>query len=149
MGVRSTPGYEKMKKLSSFVALQTGVGVGSKVELTVDLFTAVGVLVLANSDPKKMEADMAEVRKMEKEGLFTFDEEVDPVQAEASPDTIVPSGRRRTESYESAAAMNAVAGKQLSNPRVAARSKRQLVVVAAAAFAAGARCGLLASKKMK
>merc|ERR1712137_1408109 len=37
--VRSTPGYDKMKKLSSFVALQTGVEVGSKVELTVDLFT--------------------------------------------------------------------------------------------------------------
>merc|ERR1719373_661656 len=53
--VRSTPGYDKMKKLSSFVALQTGVEVGSKVELTVDLFTAVGVLVLANTDAKKME----------------------------------------------------------------------------------------------
>merc|ERR1712050_539328 len=131
--VRSTPGYDKMKKLSSFVALQTGVGVGSKVELTVDLFTAVGVLVLANSDAKKMEADMAEVRKMEKEGLFTF-EEVDPVQAEPSPDTIVPSGRRRAESYESAAAMDAVVGK--SKQRVAPRSRKQLVVVAAAAFAA-------------
>merc|ERR1711972_527932 len=108
-----------------------------------------GVLVLANSDAKKMEADLAEVRKMEKEGLFTFDEEVDPVQEEPSPDTIVPSGRRRTESYESATAMDAVVGKQLSNQRAAARSKTQLVVVAAAAFAAGALCGLLASKKVK
>merc|ERR1719373_694776 len=94
--VRSTPGYDKMKKLSSFVALQTGVEVGSTVELTVDLFTAVGVLVLANSDAKKMEADLAEVRKMEKEGLFTFDEQVDPVQAEVSPDMIVPAGRKRS-----------------------------------------------------
>merc|ERR1712203_587799 len=137
MGVRSTPGYDKMKKLSSFVALQTGVGVGSKVELTVDLFTAVGVLVLANSDAKKLEADLAEVRKMEKEGLFTFDEEVDPVQAEPSPDTIVPSGRRRAESYESAAAMNAIVGRQLSDQKSSARGQQQLVVAAAAAFAAG------------
>merc|ERR1719188_1132274 len=100
------PGYDKMKKLSSFVALQTGVEVGSTVELTVDLFTAVGVLVLANSDAKKMEADLAEVRKMEKEGLFTFDEEVDPVQAEVSPDLITPAGRKRAPSYESSVAMN-------------------------------------------
>jgi len=147
--VRSTPGYDKMKKLSSFVALQTGVEVGSKVELTVDLFTAVGVLVLANPDAKKMEEDMAEVRKMEKEGLFTFDEEVDPAQAEQpSPDTIIPSGRRRTESYESAAATEVVC-KQLSNQRAAARGQRRLVVAAAAAFLAGTLCGLLASKKMK
>merc|ERR1719464_1474707 len=103
--VRSTPGYNKMKQLSSFVALQTGVEVGSRVELTVDLFTAVGVLVLANSDAKKMEADLAEVRKMEKEGLFIFDEEVDPVQAEPSPDTIIPAGRKRTGSFESTIAL--------------------------------------------
>lgn len=146
--VRSTPGYDKMKKLSSFVALQTGVEVGSKVELTVDLFTAVGVLVLANSDAKKMEADLAEVRRMEKEGLFTFDEEVDPVQAEPSPDTIMPSGRRRTESYESAASMATVACKQQSC-REAARGQRQLVAVAAAAFVAGTFFGLLARNKMK
>merc|ERR1711920_282033 len=145
--VRATTGYDKMKKLSSFVALQTGVEVGSKVELTVDLFTAVGVLVLANSDAKKMESDLAEVRKMEKEGLFAFDEEVDPVQAEPSPDTIVPSGRRRTESYESAAAMETVVCKQLSNQKAAARGQQQLVLVAAAAFAAGTLFGLLASKK--
>merc|ERR1719401_3195876 len=134
--VRSTPGYDKMRMLPSFVALQTGVTVGTKVELTVDLFTAVGVLVLANSDAKKMEADLAEVRRMEKEGLFTFDEEVDPVQAEPSPDTIVPSGRRRAESYESAASMANVACQQLSC-RKAARGQGQLVAVAAAAFVAG------------
>merc|ERR1719277_2200574 len=96
--VKGTPGYDKMRELSSFVALQTGVGIGSKVELTIDLFTAVGVLVLANSESSRLEADLAEVRRMEKEGLFTFDDEVDPIQAEPSPDTIVPSGRRRTES---------------------------------------------------
>merc|ERR1712107_713891 len=134
--VRSAPGYDRMRKLSSFVALQTGVGIGSKVELTVDLFTAVGVLVLANSDPKKMEADLAEVRKMEKEGLFTFDDEVDPVQAEPSPDTIVPSGRRRTESLISV--QQAVVKQQAQPP----------YLLVTAAFAAGALVGLFAAKKM-
>merc|ERR1719401_3048754 len=100
--VRSTPGYDKMKKLSSFVALQTGVGIGSKVELTVDLFTAVGVLVLANSAKAVLDADLAAVRAMEKEGLFTFDEEVDPAQYE-QPDLVEPMGRRRADTLISGA----------------------------------------------
>jgi len=94
--VRSTPGYDKMKKMSSFVALQTGITVGSKVELTVDLFTAVGVLILANTDKVQLEADLAEVRKMEQEGLFGLDEEVDPLQFEPIPDMIIQAGRHRS-----------------------------------------------------
>merc|ERR1712151_727379 len=71
--VKSTPGYERMRKMASFVALQTGVKVGSQVGLTVDLFSAVGVLVLVNSDAEQLEADIAEVREMEKMGLFEFE----------------------------------------------------------------------------
>merc|ERR1711972_761754 len=145
--VRCTPGYDKMKKLSSCVALQTGVEVGSRVELTVDLFTAVGVLVLANTDAKKMEADLAEVRKMEKEGLFTFDEEVDPVQAEPSPDTIIPAGRKRTGSFESTIAMMEVVSKQSCIRGTAESGRHQVVAVAAAAFAAGTLFGLLLNRR--
>merc|ERR1712048_1384612 len=50
--IKATPGFDKMKRMSSFISLQTGVTIGSEVELTIDLFTAVGVLVLANKDPK-------------------------------------------------------------------------------------------------
>merc|ERR1740123_2072821 len=148
--VRATPGYDKMKRLSSFVALQTGVEVGSRVELTVDLFTAVGVLVLANADAKKMEADLAEVRKMEKEGLFVFDEEVDPMQAEPSPDTIIPAGRKRTGSFESTIAqMETVVSRQSSRRKAPERGQRQIVAVAAAAFAAGTLFGLLVNRRTK
>jgi len=80
--VRATPGFDKMKKMSSFISLQTGVTIGSEVELTVDLFTAAGVLVLANKDPKALEKDLEDVRKMEKEGLFTFDEGPDGEESE-------------------------------------------------------------------
>merc|ERR1712048_266126 len=73
--VLSTPGYEKMKQLPSFAALQTGYGQGSQVEVTVDLFTAVGVLMLANSDSEQLARDLAEVRQIEKEGIFSFVEE--------------------------------------------------------------------------
>ena len=44
-----------MRKLSSFESLTTRVKVGSQVELTIDLFTAVGVLVLINSDKAQLE----------------------------------------------------------------------------------------------
>merc|ERR1711920_22501 len=82
--VRSTPGYDKMRQMRSFVALQTGVTVGSQVELTVDLFTAVGVLVLAHTDEQQLQADLAEGRRMEAEGLFTFEDSVERMDA-ASP----------------------------------------------------------------
>lgn len=72
--VLSSPGYDKMKQLASFVALQTGYVKGSRVEVTVDLFTAVGVLMLASSDSLQLEKDLAEVRQMEKQGIFVFAE---------------------------------------------------------------------------
>ena len=61
--------------MSSFVSLQTGYTVGSKVDLTVDLFTAVCVVLFANDDSTQLAADVTNVRKMEKEGLFEFEEE--------------------------------------------------------------------------
>jgi len=96
--VKSAPGYEKMKKLSSFLALQTGYEKGSKVELTVDLFTAVGVLILANTNKAQLEADLADVRKMEKEGIFEFDEEIDPALYQPTPDIVEFKDRRRASS---------------------------------------------------
>merc|ERR1711920_1186647 len=72
--VKQTPGYDRMKLLPSFVTLQTGIRPGSQVELTVDLFTAVGVLILAHGDPKQLDADIAEVRAMEQVGLFEFEQ---------------------------------------------------------------------------
>jgi len=75
--IKSMPGYDKIKNMSSFMALQTGYTVGSKVELTIDLFTAVGVVMLANSDQAQLAKDLAEIRQMEKTGIFEFDDEVD------------------------------------------------------------------------
>lgn len=92
--IKAMPGYEKIKKMSSFVALQTGYDIGGQVELTVDLFTAVGVVILANSDKAQLDKDIEEIRKMEKTGIFEFDEEIDPVTYAPSPDTILPRSRR-------------------------------------------------------
>jgi len=101
--IKSTPGYDKMRKMKSFVALQTGYKIGSEVSLTVDLFTAVGVLILAHADKKVLEEELNMVREMEKTGLFEFEEEIDPVTYEASPDLNIQqirSGRTiRTSSF--------------------------------------------------
>ena len=57
------------------MALQTGCKVGSEVTLTVDLFSAVGVLILAHADKKVLEEDSNAVREMEKIGRFEFEED--------------------------------------------------------------------------
>ena len=121
-------------------------------ELTVDLFTAVGVLILANPDAKQLEADLATVRKMEKEGLFTFDEEIDPVQADDMVDVL--PGRRLTE-YSDASRLSGCLSGRLSGAGAYKASaggpptNETLFAVAGAAFAAGALIGLLAAKAVK
>ncbi|CAK9012453.1 unnamed protein product [Durusdinium trenchii] len=69
--VTSTPGYERMKKLATFVELHTSISCGSAVAATVDAVTIAGLLLLAGSDDQIRE-DVAEVRLLEKEGLFCF-----------------------------------------------------------------------------
>jgi biotin carboxylase len=138
--VKAMPGHEKMRKLSSFESLTTRVKVGSKVELTIDLFTAVGVLVLINSNKVQLEKDIAEVRKMEKEGLFQFENQIDPSQYECSPDMVDMSAppelaRRRSRSLLM----------QSPSPRPAPKAYG----VAAAAFLAGLAVGAFIGGKRK
>ncbi|CAK9091923.1 Dapdiamide A synthase (ATP-dependent N-fumaramoyl-DAP-amino acid ligase) [Durusdinium trenchii] len=72
--VTSTPGYERMKKLATFLELHTSISCGSAVAMTVDVFTIPGLLVLAGSNDQ-IRADVAEVRRLEEEGLFCFADE--------------------------------------------------------------------------
>lgn len=106
-------------------------------ELTVDLFTAVGVLMLANADKRQLEADLAEVRKMEKDGIFEFDEEVDPAVYQPTPDVVTFGDRRRTASSFDTSGRRAPPA---STPPYA---------LMAAVFGAGILAGVLLSKKMK
>merc|ERR1712232_1002867 len=48
--VKSTPGYEVIKQLPSFLSLETGYAPGTKVERTIDLFTLVGSAILMHPD---------------------------------------------------------------------------------------------------
>jgi len=68
--VKSTPGFEEIKKLKSFVYLETGVRPGSFVDYTIDLFTGIGSVILMHQDEEVVEHDVNRIRQMEKENLL-------------------------------------------------------------------------------
>ena len=63
--VKSTPGFDVIKELPSFVYLETGVVPGSSVDFTTDLFSALGSVLLMHRDPEILEADVKKIREME------------------------------------------------------------------------------------
>jgi len=63
--VKSTPGYDLIKELPSFVYLETGVVPGVSVDFTVDLFTTLGCVLLMHKDPSVLEGDIKKIREME------------------------------------------------------------------------------------
>jgi len=72
--VKDTPGFEEMKKLPSYVYLETGVRPGSFVDYTIDLFTGIGSVILMHEDEETVRKDINRIRKMEKENLlFTYE----------------------------------------------------------------------------
>jgi len=141
--VRSMPAYDKIKQLPSFISLETGITVGSRIELTVDLFTAAGSVILANRDAAQMEADVAFIRNLEKEGLFEFDEELDPVQSGPSPDTIIPDGKRRTSSMDTLARRRS----SMDQRPASSVTVREATAATAAAFATGLLLGVLLCRR--
>jgi biotin carboxylase len=72
--VKSTPGFERIKKLPSFVYLETGVRPGSHVDYTIDLFTGIGSVILMHPDEDVLNNDVQTIRTMEKENqLFEYE----------------------------------------------------------------------------
>ena len=80
--VKATPGLEIAKQLPSFVYLETGVRIGSKVDYTVDLFTCVGSIILMHHDKDILGADVARIRQLEKDNqLFEYEPEINLVKS--------------------------------------------------------------------
>jgi biotin carboxylase len=72
--VIATPGYDVIRGLKSFVYMETGIKVGSRVERTVDLLTGIGSVILMHSDATVLGADVAKIREMEKNNeLFEYE----------------------------------------------------------------------------
>merc|ERR1719161_2640324 len=53
--VKSTPGYDQIKAIDSFVSLETGIEAGTKVERSIDIFTSVGSVILMHHDAEILE----------------------------------------------------------------------------------------------
>jgi biotin carboxylase len=68
--IQATPGFDKIRSLTSFVSLEENVHGGDQLKKTVDLFGVTGMCVLVNSDANILKSDVAAVRKMEAEGSF-------------------------------------------------------------------------------
>lgn len=72
--VKTTPGFEEIKRMPSFVYIETGVRPGSRVDYTIDLFTGIGSVILMHKDSAVLEEDIRRIRDMEKNNeLFTIE----------------------------------------------------------------------------
>eukprot|EP00978_Attheya_sp_CCMP212_P030294 scaffold110777_cov51-Attheya_sp.AAC.1 len=79
--VKDTPGYSIIRKLPSFVFLETGVKIGSTVDYTIDLFTGIGSVILMHKDPKVLDRDIQFIRYMEEiNGLFEYETKLELLQ---------------------------------------------------------------------
>jgi len=65
--VTGTPGYDKIRRMDSFVSMETHIGAGSTIGLTVDIFSMVGSVILMHPDPEIVKRDTEEIRRMEVE----------------------------------------------------------------------------------
>ena len=73
--VRDTPGYRRIRRLPSFVAMESsGIHSGSIIEKTVDLVTDAGCVVLINDNHQVLEQDVQIIRALERSNaLFDFE----------------------------------------------------------------------------
>jgi hypothetical protein len=79
--VKSTPGFDVIRQLPSFVCFETGIKAGSKVDYTIDLITCVGSVILMHKDESVVQRDVEFVRYVEKiNGLFMFETKAENLQ---------------------------------------------------------------------
>eukprot|EP00547_Thalassionema_nitzschioides_P005643 CAMPEP_0194216736 /NCGR_PEP_ID=MMETSP0156-20130528/19566_1 /TAXON_ID=33649 /ORGANISM="Thalassionema nitzschioides, Strain L26-B" /LENGTH=949 /DNA_ID=CAMNT_0038945567 /DNA_START=101 /DNA_END=2950 /DNA_ORIENTATION=- len=79
--VLSTPGFEVLKALPSFLSFESGIQKGSKVDYTIDLLTGIGSIILAHPDPVVLQRDIDFIRHMEKiNGFFVYETKLETLK---------------------------------------------------------------------
>ena len=74
--VTRTPGFDVLKKLPSCIHFESGVKIGSNVDLTIDLITCVGSVIVYHENPAIVKDDLDFIRYLENmNGLFVFKED--------------------------------------------------------------------------
>lgn len=72
--VKSTPGFDVIRQLPSFVFLESSIKEGSNVEYTIDLITCIGSVILMHRDEAVIQKDIEFIRYLEKiNALFLFE----------------------------------------------------------------------------
>ena len=93
--VKATPGFEVMKRLPSFVFIETHVKPGVRVVPTVDLVTDIGCVVMMHADKDVLERDIEVLRQMEKHNiLFQYEKESRRSSGEEQPFTMLKDRHR-------------------------------------------------------
>jgi hypothetical protein len=64
------PGYDKIKHLPSFSSMEVGshISLGKELELTIDLFSSAGAVILCHQSKDQVAEDEARIRQMELDG---------------------------------------------------------------------------------
>lgn len=68
--IRALPYLDRVKRLSSFHALNFDLKVGDAIEVTEDLATSPGQVILMHEDPRVLDEHCARIREWEKAGFF-------------------------------------------------------------------------------
>merc|ERR1712066_1138239 len=70
--IEGLPGYEAIKQLPSFNFMEVGshITVGRELELTIDLFTCAGAVILCHPRKEQVAEDEAIIRQMERDGTL-------------------------------------------------------------------------------
>ena len=72
--VKSTPGYDVIKALPSFLCLETSIKSGVEVDYTIDLLTGIGSVILMHPDQQVLQRDVDFIRYMEQiNGVFVYE----------------------------------------------------------------------------
>merc|ERR1712217_777203 len=68
--IEGLPGYEAIRNLPSFNFMEVGghISIGQELELTIDLFTCAGAVILCHPSKKQVAKDEATIRQMELDG---------------------------------------------------------------------------------
>lgn len=88
--VVSTPGFDKIRQLESFVLMASHVVPGTKVAKTIDLVTDIGNIILMHPDRNILEGDVEFIRSLEKIPGALFEIEVDSEDEEEDEDAVFP-----------------------------------------------------------
>jgi biotin carboxylase len=90
--VKSTPGYDVLKNLPSFVYLETGVIPGAQVDYTIDLVTGIGSVILMHHDSRILQRDVDFIRYMEQiNGFFVYETKLESLNRPTGDNVVLDS----------------------------------------------------------